>query len=48
MFDINGSQLKSIANMNSYQKISHFPGCWTLGRKDYMWKVLHKMKRKFP
>jgi tubulin polyglutamylase TTLL4 len=34
--------------MHKYQKMNHFPGCWTLGRKDYMWKVLNKMKRKFP
>lgn len=37
-----------ISHMNKYQKISQFPGCWFLGRKDYMWKILHKMKRRFP
>lgn len=34
--------------MNRYQKMNHFPGCWQLGRKDYMWKNLNKQRRSFP
>lgn len=34
--------------MNRYQKMNHFPGCWQLGRKDYMWKNLNKQRRAFP
>ena len=30
------------------QRISTFPGCWQLGRKDYLSKNLMKQKRKFP
>jgi tubulin polyglutamylase TTLL4 len=34
--------------MNKFQKINHFPGCWNLGRKDYMWKNLNKQRRSHP
>jgi tubulin polyglutamylase TTLL4 len=34
--------------MNKFQKMNHFPGCWHLGRKDYMWKNLNKQRRSFP
>ena len=34
--------------MNRFQKMNHFPGCWQLGRKDYMWKNLNKQRRAFP
>ena len=34
--------------MNRYQKMNHFPGCWQLGRKDYMWKNLNKQRRAHP
>jgi hypothetical protein len=34
--------------MNKFQKLNHFPGCWNLGRKDYMWKHLNKQRRNFP
>ena len=30
------------------QKINHFPGCNHLGRKDFLWRNLSKLKRKFP
>lgn len=39
---------KTTKNMNKYQKINHFPGCWHLGRKDNLWMNLSKMKRKHP
>ncbi|CAD8093616.1 unnamed protein product [Paramecium sonneborni] len=35
-------------NLNQYQKINHFPGCWSIGRKDNLWINVSKMKRKFP
>lgn len=31
--------------MNRFQKMNHFPGCWQLGRKDWMWKNLNKQRR---
>jgi len=34
--------------MTKNQKISHFPGSWNLGLKDFMWRHLHKQKRSFP
>ena len=34
--------------MNRQQKFNHFPGCWNLGRKDYMWKCLNKLRRAHP
>ena len=47
-FDISGTRLKTLENMNKFQKINHFPGCWNLGRKDYMWKNLNKQRRSHP
>ena len=46
--DIAGVKMKTISIMNRFQKFNHFPGCWYLGRKDYMYKILAKAKRKFP
>lgn len=37
-----------IKNMNSFQKYNHFPGCWNLGRKDFMWRCLNRLRRQFP
>lgn len=34
--------------MEKNQKMNHFPGCWNLGRKDYMWRHLNKQRRSFP
>lgn len=34
--------------MRKEQKISHFPGCWYIGRKDFLWRGIHKMRRSFP
>ena len=47
-FDITGINQKALENMNRFQKMNHFPGCWQLGRKDYMWKNLNKQRRSFP
>ena len=33
--------------MNSYQKINHFPGSWTIGCKSSLWKNVQKYRRKF-
>ncbi|CAD8061603.1 unnamed protein product [Paramecium sonneborni] len=38
----------TLRNMNRYQKINHFPGCWNMGRKDLLWLNLSKFKRKYP
>ena len=34
--------------MNKFQKMNHFPGCWSLGRKDNMWRNLNKLRRSHP
>ena len=47
-FDITGIHQKALEGMNRYQKMNHFPGCWQLGRKDYMWKNLNKQRRSYP
>lgn len=47
-FDVSGTRLKVLENMSRYQKFNHFPGCWSLGRKDYMWKNLNKQRRSHP
>lgn len=36
-----------VKEMNRYQKVNHFPGCWHLGRKDNLWRNLSRMKRQF-
>ena len=36
-----------LREMNSYQRINHFPGIWQLGRKDNLWRNMLKMRRKF-
>lgn len=43
-----GTKTKILEHMNKYQKINHFPGCWNIGRKDWMYKHLNKQKRLFP
>ena len=37
-----------IKELNKFQKFNHFPGCWQLGRKDYLWRNLSRMRRQFP
>ncbi len=34
--------------MNKYQKISHFPGCWYIGRKDFLWRGINRIRRSHP
>jgi len=34
--------------MDKNQKMSHFPGCWYIGRKDFLWRGIHKIRRSFP
>ncbi|KRX02782.1 hypothetical protein PPERSA_02272 [Pseudocohnilembus persalinus] len=41
-------QHKKIRDMTRYQKTNHFPGCYNLGRKDFLWRHLSKVKRKYP
>lgn len=31
--------------MTKFQKINHFPGCWSIGRKDNLWRNISKFKR---
>ncbi|CAD8183411.1 unnamed protein product [Paramecium octaurelia] len=38
----------TLKEMKKYQKTNHFPGCWSVGRKDNLWIHLSKVKRKFP
>lgn len=47
-FDIRGNKTKKIENMTKYQKISHFPGCWYIGRKDFLWRGINKIRRSHP
>ncbi|CAD8111210.1 unnamed protein product [Paramecium sonneborni] len=39
---------ETLKEMKKYQKTNHFPGCWSVGRKDNLWIHLSKIKRKFP
>ena len=34
--------------MNKGQKINHFPGCWYIGRKDFLWRGINRMRRAHP
>ncbi len=34
--------------MNRYQRVNHFPGCWHMGRKDLLYKLVARMKRRAP
>jgi len=36
-----------IKDMNKYQKVNHFPGCWQLGRKDNLWRNISRLKRQY-
>ena len=38
----------TLQDMDKYQKVNHFPNCWSIGRKDNLWINLSKMKRNFP
>lgn len=37
-----------VRTMNQFKKFNHFPGCWNLGRKDFMWRCLNRAKRRSP
>ncbi|CAD8186669.1 unnamed protein product [Paramecium pentaurelia] len=39
---------ETLDEMKKYQKTNHFPGCWSIGRKDNLWIHLSKVKRRFP
>ncbi|CAD8177226.1 unnamed protein product [Paramecium octaurelia] len=39
---------ETLNEMKRYQKTNHFPGCWSVGRKDNLWIHLSKVKRRFP
>lgn len=47
-FDIRGNKTKKIQTIAKHQKISHFPGCWYIGRKDFLWRGINKMRRAHP
>lgn len=47
-FDIKGTKLRKIEHMSRGQKINHFPGCWYIGRKDFLWRGVNKMRRSHP
>ena len=34
-----------LKNLNPNQHINHFAGSWTIGRKDYMWRNVQRMRR---
>lgn len=36
-----------IRELNVFQKVNHFPASKQLGRKDYLWKNVNTMRRKF-
>lgn len=37
----------TLASLNPYQKVNHFPGTWGIGRKDSLAMNMHRMKRYF-
>lgn len=37
----------TLASLNAYQKVNHFPGTWGIGRKDSLAQNTSKMKRYF-
>lgn len=37
-----------LRSFHRFQKTNHFPGSWHIGRKDFLWKNIHRMKRQFP
>ena len=39
---------ETVAKLKPYQKINHFPGMYTLSRKNYLARNLIKMSKKFP
>lgn len=43
-----GFPKKGIKSLSKYHKVNHFPGCWHIGRKDFLWRNLVKYRRKYP
>ena len=39
---------EQLGKMKHYQKINHFPGMFTLSRKNYLARNLIKMEKMFP
>merc|ERR1719382_2250963 len=37
-----------LKGLHPFQKVNHFPASFHLGRKDLLWKNVHRMKRQFP
>ncbi|KAL1522062.1 hypothetical protein AB1Y20_021706 [Prymnesium parvum] len=44
-----GHHLKEdkLQTLRKYQSVNHFPGSYGLGRKDYLWKNISRMARKY-
>lgn len=44
-----GKHMKSICfkTLREQQKLNHFPGTFQIGRKDRLWKNLHRLMLKF-
>jgi tubulin polyglutamylase TTLL6/13 len=45
MWTDNAVQPEQLAKMKLYQKINHFPGMFTLSRKNYLARNLVKMSK---
>jgi len=39
---------EQLRSFHSCQKANHFPSSWQLGRKDLLWRNIHRAKRQFP
>jgi len=48
MWTDNAVQPETLAKMQTYQKINHFPGMYSLARKNHLGRNLMRMKRAFP
>jgi len=44
----NAVQPETLARMQTYQKINHFPGMYSLARKNHLGRNLMRMKKAFP
>lgn len=38
-------KVQNVKSTVKSQKLNHFPGCWSIGRKDNMWRNISKFKR---
>jgi tubulin polyglutamylase TTLL6/13 len=47
MWTDNAVQPEQLAKMKMHQKINHFPGMFTLSRKNYLARNLVKMSKEF-